>query len=217
MENGLIIGRNYENEKKTLTINSDTGEPYKDGEIGQQSEKIWDGGVSRRHLRLTRVGKSNYHIELLNLNNKLYIDGKPVVSKDINGYEKVELGKNFFHLNLRQAIRDLENKTNKNSADKTELPDSSKAIGPSNNNDGDSIGTPSPSGKSIGKPQFLSPIVIDVDALFKLVNIVTIVLLVLAIVLKKNYPIAQSIVLIALAVVIACNIYLYSQKKQIKK
>lgn len=204
MENGLIIGRNYLDIDHPITENN--GQPIKDGEIGQQSEKIWDKGVSRRHLRLTKTDTPRfpYHLELLRLESDLYIDGEKYVSKDINGFERIELGKYRYRINIKNAINDLKTKMNDvPGIPPTEIID----LGTQGK---DNPLPPSPS------PISPTPYPFDIDSLFKSLNILIVILFLLAIALK-SYQTVHIIVLIVLAVAIVCDVYIYIQKQKIKK
>lgn len=203
MERELIIGRNYENEKVPLT--DDEGKPYKDGEIGQQTEKIWDLHVSRRHLLLAKNNDREYpyYIKLLNLNNVVFINSKRIdkFSKDaekdmpIKGEDKIELGAKRYQLDIQKAIKDL----NERCYEKTVYP-----IGEHSGEDRYEHYTLSPTSQVPIFP-FIDYIK---DKVFTISTILLLFFFILAII-TKQIPIAHKISLSLLAITILVNIYVY--------
>lgn len=199
MENGLIIGRNYLDENHPITENN--GQPIKDGEIGQQSEKIWDKGVSRRHLLLSKSESSQnpYHLELLRLDSELYVDNEKYSGKDINGYEKIELGKYRYRINIKNAIKDFKNKmTEVGGIPPTEITDSGVP-------EGDKPLPPS----QLPHPSIQFPI--NLNKLFNIANITIVGLLILAVILK-GHPTAHAIVLFMLTIALLFDLFIYTKK-----
>lgn len=207
MEKGLIIGRNFENENKPLT--DDEGKPYKEGEIGQQSEKIWDLHVSRRHLLLARNNDREYpyYIKLLNLNNVVCINNRRIdkYSKDaekdlpIKGEEEIRLGEESYLLDIQKAIKDLNEKC------------LGKTIYPIGGYHGENISephTPSPT------PQVtISSLIIYLkEKVFGITTILLLIFFIMAII-TKQIPIAHNIILSLLAITLLANIYIKINKK----
>jgi len=177
------------------------------GEEAQQSQVITDLSVSRKHLLLTfstDTEEKPYHIELLNLDNVVYVNNEDIGAEgyiDIN--DKVQLGENKVELDVKRAIEDINKQT-----DIAELPTQrplypDKKEGrklPHDTNNHLKIISPAGSG-------------INVDIWFKIANCLLIALLMLAILFKK-YTTIHTIIILLLVGTILFDIILYTKKKK---
>ena len=173
------------------------------GKEAQQSQVLTDITVSKKHLLLTLSTDKEekpYHIELLNLNNVVYVNNEDIGAEgfiDIN--DKVQLGENKVELDVRRAIEDL-NRQIDIAELPTQRPLSAGKIEDGNTNNNFEI--VSPTGRGI-----------NIDILFKIGNCLLIAQLILAILFKK-YTTIHTIILLLLVGTILFDIILYTKKKK---
>ena len=177
------------------------------GKEAQQSQALTDITVSKKHLLLTLSTdreEKPYHIELLNLNNVVYVNNEDIGAEgyiDVN--DKVQLGENKVELDVRRAIEDLNRQI-----DVAELP-TQKPLHSDKREDGEL-----PHNTNIYVDDY-SPTDngININLWFKIANCLLIVLLILATSLKK-YTTIHTIILLLLVGTILFDIILYTKKKK---
>ena len=171
------------------------------GEEAQQSQIITDTSVSRKHLILTESsdGKNRaYHIRLANLQNLLYVNGLKMVECDIDENDKIQLGKNKFVLDVKQAIADIRNLTStaeRNTELPTQIPNQQEK-------------TEEP---ILQQPQIKG--IINHKKWFKLMNFVLVLLLLLSVLFRRHQPL-YTIILLMLVGAILFDIYLFTKKER---